>query len=509
MKQIISFAFTHKIKAVAIIALVIAGFTFLGEATTQPEVVEDVLPVVTVTSAANLSGEQEVSTVGTVRAFSEAVITAEVAGRVTSVNATLGQTVLAGFVVATLENSSQQAAVLQAEGVYEAALAAADQSGVGVNEAQTNLKNAQNRAVSTFADTYNTVNGIVRNNIDTFFSNPDSRVPGVKLDAKNNTAFLNNERVAYQSILSNWLIETTALTTDSDLTLALTNASDRVNRTIAIVDVLIAIFNADNTDKAYTDDEMRIFSTTFNGLRSNLLATETAINNSLAALENAEDALRRAEIGATGAQSSASDAQVKQALGSLRAAQANLAKTILRTPIPGTINTIDVRVGDFVGNQQVVARVANNNALEIVTYVGDNELNAFVVGGTVVIEDSFEGTVTEIAPAVDPITRKTEVRIAIETEEIQNGDTVKISKTFTTEADQNQPVIIPISAVKFEIENGYIFTVENNKLVSRPVEIGAVRGGSVEITSGLSQTEEFVLDARGLLADSEVEVRTR
>ena len=72
---------------------------------------------------------------------------------------------------------------------------------------------------------------------------------------------------------------------------------------------------------------------------------------------------------------------------------------------------------------------------------------------------------------------------------------------------KNQPVFIPLSAVKFEIEDGYIFTVENNTLVQKPVELGVVRGGSVEVVSGLSQADEFVLDARGLLADTEVEVR--
>ena len=51
--------------------------------------------------------------------------------------------------------------------------------------------------------------------------------------------------------------------------------------------------------------------------------------------------------------------------------------------------------------------------------------------------------------------------------------------------------------------------VENGRLMSRPVELGIIRGGSVEITSGLTSSEEFVIDARGLLPDSEVEVRNK
>ncbi len=500
----------NKFKVIALIVVIIAAYLFLSGGETAVEEAEEFLPVVTVTSAANLSGDQEVSVVGTVRAFSEAVVTAEATGRVTSVNATLGQTVPAGFVIATLENASERAAVLQAEGSYEAALAASEQSNVGLDEALTGLINAQNNAVSTFESSYNTVNGIVRNNIDAFFANPDARVPGVKVDGKNQTPFLNSERVAYQSLLADWKLETTAITAESDLFLALSNAGDRVDRTIALVDVFLAIFtDTVDPDNSYTEAELLSFSTSFTNLRSTLQSTKSSINSTSASLKNAADAVRRAQIGASGTQSSASDAQVKQALGSLRAAQANLAKTILSTPISGTVNALDIRVGDFVGNQEEVARVANNNALEIVTFVGDKELNAFVVGGSVVIEDSYEGTVTEVAPAVDPLTRKTEVRIAIETDEIQNGDTVTISKTFSSQTVEDQPVTIPLSAVKFEIEDGYIFVVEDGKLQTRPVELGVVRGGSVEITSGLSLTDEFVVDARGLLAETEVEVRTQ
>ena len=488
------------------VVLIVANLLF-GNDKDQADHVNDILPVVTVTSAATLSGDQEVSVVGSVRAFSEAAITTEASGRVTSVNAALGQVVPAGFVLATLENASERAAVLQAEGSYESALAAAQQGNVGLDQANTNLRNAQNSAISTFKSSYNTVNGVVRNNIDAFFGNPDSKVPGVKIEGQ--THFLNSERVAYQNLLSTWQLEVSNLNKDSDLSSALGDAGERVDRTIALTDVFISLFNAPDPDKSYTDDELLTLSTTFTSLRESLLGTKTLINNAEASLENAEDALRRAEIGATGSQGSAADAQVKQALGSLRAAQANLEKTILRTPISGTVNALNVRVGDFVGQQAVAARVANNNALEIVTFVSDKEIAAFAVGEEVVIEDSYIGTVTEIAPAVDPLTRKTEVRIAIETEDIQNGDTVTISKAFATDTQESQPVFIPLSAVKFEIEDGYIFTVENGLLVQKPVELGVVRGGSVEIISGLSQTDEFVLDARGLLSDTEVEVRTQ
>ena len=405
-------AHRYKTGAVLIIfvTLLVIGLN-KGETQTE-EVVAN--PLVSVTTALQYSGTQDFSTIGTVRAFTEAAVTAETAGRVVSVNAQLGQQVPAGFVIATLENASEQAAVLQAEGVYEAALAAAAQSNVGLDEAQTALTSAQNGAVSSVSSAYNTVNGIVRNSIDSFFANPDARVPGLKIDGKGQTLAINDERVAFQTILKEWQSRSNTISVTSDLDAELTYAKTQTERTIALVDTFIDLFNADNADNSYTAAELQTFSTNFTTLRSTLLGTKSALDSAQAALNAARDSVRRSEIAASGSTASASDAQVKQALGALRAAQANLAKTILRTPISGTVNSLSVRAGDFVSNQTVVARVANNNALEILAYVGEKERDAFAVGETVTIDGTMEGVITAIAPAVDANTGKTEIRIGTE-----------------------------------------------------------------------------------------------
>jgi multidrug efflux pump subunit AcrA (membrane-fusion protein) len=112
--------------------------------------------------------------------------------------------------------------------------------------------------------------------------------------------------------------------------------------------------------------------------------------------------------------------------------------------------------------------------------------------------------VTRIAPAVNAGTGKTEVRIASESQDLQNGDSVRVNKEVA--GDTISQVIIPLSAVKFALNDGSVFVIEDNKLVERPVTLGTVRGGSVEILDGLSITDEFVADARGLVAATEVEV---
>ena len=225
-----------------------------------------------------------------------------------------------------------------------------------------------------------------------------------------------------------------------------------------------------------------------------------------AAFEAAKQNLDRANINATGGTTSLASAQLKQALGNLKAAQANLDKTILRSPISGTINSLTVQSGDYISAFKNVAVVANNSALEIVTYVGDTERDNLNVGDKVLIENNYEGVITQIAPAVDGLTRKTEVRIATENSNIKNGDTVKItnhSDSQTTVKD----IKVPLTAVKFEVEDGSIFVVREGKLESVAVKLGNISGNSVTVLEGLSANDEFVIDARGLLSGTQVEIK--
>lgn len=463
--------------------------------------------LVSVTTPAKYLGDESLSLIGSVRAFTEATVTTERSGRVVGVNVKLGQKIQAGTIIATLENALERASVLQAEGVYDAAVAASAQSGVGLNEAQNVLRNAKNSAVSTFKSSYNTVNGIVVNSIDSFFSNPNTGIIGLKIDGRGFTSQLNTERIEYRVLLPTWQSRVNSISIDSELRAELEYAKENTARTINFVDTFLAVFNQQGDSSRYTQAELQSLGSTYTNLRSSLITVQSSINAALSGLTSAEDTVQRAQLSASGGTTSAADAQIKQALGSLRAAQANFAKSILRAPVSGTVNSLSVRTGDFINAFTPVAIVANNNALEIVTYVSDVELASIQKGDEVIVENEYIGRITEIAPAVDVNTHKTEVRIATEGTSIKNGDTVRITKDIVVENKSDNVVRVPLTAIKFERENGLVFIVIDGKLVSRPVTLGTILGNSVEIIDGLSSEEDFVVDVRGLVVGSEVEIK--
>jgi RND family efflux transporter MFP subunit len=491
----------------------IAWFIF-GGSDEAPAALVTPATTVTLLTADSYANENALTLIGTVRAASEARITADRSGRVTSVPVNLGQSVAAGQVIATIENSSEQAAVLQAEGAYQAALAARAQSdldeldrGVGVASAQTALEAARESAVSTYRSAVTTNNAAVRGTIDPFFSDPDGFIPGLTISGKGFTSELNAERVEYQDLLQQYRQQADTVSVDSDLTTELRDLNAYIDRTAEFLDTFIAVLELQTNDARFSNEQIAGFITSFSSARSNLINLAASVEASATAIENAEDAVERARIADVRVSDAprASDAQVTQALGGLRAAQANLAKTILRTPISGTINQLSVQTGDFIGAQQQAALVANNNALEIVTYVSQAERDLLAVGDTLQVE-GVTAIVTAIAPAVDQTVGKIEVRLAATSDDLQNGDTVTVTFVADSQAVVAGPVIVPLAAVKFTQNDGEVFLVRDGLLVSQPVTTGAVQGGGVVITAGLNSDQVFVADARGLQAGTAVTV---
>lgn len=487
-----------RIRAGAVLLFVVVGviaFTELNKAS-EEEVPTDSTKTVFVSDVASLQGNSSFSIVGTVASQSQAKLQAESSGRVTSVSVSLGDTVRAGQVIATLENAAEYASVLQAEGAYDAAVAAASVGDVSVRSAQNAFTGAQNSAVTAYNNAYATLNSIFNTELDEIFVDPDRTYRDVgyrPIDFNQKEGLVDNLYNAYIKTLGNQQPAAQS-EIEGQLSIALSDTEEL----LVLVRHLSTLIRDGERDKVQSPTAIAYLGT-LGSAESRLLAAKAALEGARTSLIAAGEMLEQAQIGGTKTEVSTANAQVKQALGVLRAAQAQYANTIIRTPISGTVNELSVEVGDFVSMQDRIALVANNNALQVTAYIGENDRNRLAVGQSVRIESTKEGVITEIAPAVDSVTKKFEIKIGTDDETLTNGDTVSLTIFDTTEvAEENAPLLVPITAVKFTAQNGVIFFVEDGVLKSVPVTIGSIRGSYVEITDGLDRNAVIVVDARGL-----------
>ncbi len=443
--------------------------------------------IVTLASVGELSGTGgSVDLIGTVRSVTEANILAQNGGTVRSVRTRLGANVPAGFILAELENAAERAVVLQAEGAYDAAVAA--------RSAQS-LPDTQESARDAYRTAFTTLDTTLENDVDTFFGEPTATGPKLLIYPGYEEANrLSRERTRINTLMAGF--EANLAMANSRSPQALLDEAESVTRQVQTFVNQLA--NAANM----RDSRVTAAQT------AALASARTDVNGILSSIASARATLRTSTVSVT----AGADASIKQALGSLRGAQAALEKTFVRAPIGGQVNFLPIRVGDYVTGLQHVATVAQNGALEIVAYVSEDNRDLLVAGGRVIVDTKYEGIITSVAPALDPTTKQIEVHVAVTgTSELVNGQSVHIALPDLAPREETVvvegPILLPLASVKLRAGDRIVFSVgEDNRLVANAVEVGEVRGDRIEIKTMLPKELRIVADARGLSEGEQVQV---
>jgi multidrug resistance efflux pump len=477
------------------------------------------VPTVTVQSINSFGDTSNgVDVLGTVQSVSEADLLAQSGGTVTAVHTTLGATVPAGFVIANLDSAAASASVLQAQGGYDAAVAAQKAVNLQSQNSTGSLLEAQTNVRTGYQSTYTSLQNTISNNVDVFFGDNTPVGPQLLINPLTTADSLPRARRDISALMANYQASVGASASADPLTL-LSNEQAYLSGVSVFLTNLANL--AHTQGSAATPAQLASLATaqsTLNSLIAGVSSSRTAYNAAVTA----------AAVGQTqssgGQGVTSSEANVESALGGLRAAQAVYEKTVVRAPIGGTVNYLNIHVGDSVSANQHVATVARNNALEVVMQLSENDAHRLAVGDTVTIAGSYKGVVTTIAPALNPTTKQIEADVAVsDGATLTNGQSVQVtlptlptdvktsSATKATVATSTAMSIqLPLTAVKLLPSERDVFTVDSTgHLVAHAVEIGDVIGDRIVITTNLDPTLMIVTDARGLAAGDLVLVSTR
>lgn len=364
------------------------------------------------------------------------VVRAEKGGRVNKVSKV--GTVAQGAVIAEIDNAAERAALLQAEGIYEAALAAANRSDISADDARFALTNAKESVVNANRAALTTWNGVLFNTVDELFSNPRASNPGVRIHASGQASDIGEDRVALGNTLDNWQNDVTTVSanqTTAVLVNTIDTAINRVNELAALVDTFIELLPRHPTDEVFTASEISRLQSSFSTARATLNGQRASLEAAKNNLLRAEESVKSAEVGATGGALSAADAQIKQALGAYRAAQASYNKSIVRAPFAGRITSLNTSVGDIINPGSDVAIIVPNEGVETssffnlplsaVKYTPDGAL-VFVIDENNVLNTKTvtTGLVTASYVQVEGLTG--EERIVKDVRGLKAGETVEV-----------------------------------------------------------------------------------
>jgi RND family efflux transporter MFP subunit len=214
----------------------------------------------------------------------------------------------------------------------------------------------------------------------------------------------------------------------------------------------------------------------FDGLRTRGFVTEAELARQKTAVESARARLKAAE-----ASQSESNRQVGY--------------TTLIADSAGVVTALDFNVGQVVAAGQPVLRLARPGEREIEIHVPEGELariksaKAFEITLNARPNQSYPGTLRELAAAADPATRTYAARIMVNA--AQDALNLNMSATVRMIQNSTQTIRLPLSAVftRDGVPRVWKLDTVTSTVRAAVVTTGAVNSNDWQIDSGLNRGE--------------------
>jgi HlyD family secretion protein len=498
---------------------------------------------------------QEVSVTGRVKSAESVDLAFEKSGKVAAINAAVGDKVVADQILASLNNADAQAQLAQAQAtllkeettlqqlkagtraeeiqIARTSVANAEKS---LADAQNNLTIVKNKAAIDLNNLYDDVKDILNDayvkaddavNKQTIgmFTGENSTSPQLTFLADSqSTTDAQGKRVVAGAQLAQFKSESDNLPTDQDgLDSAFIKAE---NHLTIILDFLNSLAGALNNAANLTASTLTSYKYNINLGRTNVTTAltsmttqkqsiitqkatnqnnintaETSLNTAKNTLASAKDNLALKLAGSTPEQIAAQEAQMKYALANIQNYEAQLAKTIIRSPISGVVTKQDMKVGEIITanapeisvlsevNFQIEANVPEADIAKIKT--GDSARVTLDAYGNDVV---FDAQVVAIDPAETIIegvaTYKTTLQFTKEDQRIKSGMTANVD---ILTAQKENVLVVPQRAIIGKNNEKSVKVLEGKNVKEVSVKVG-LKGsdGNVEILEGIKEGDKII-----------------
>jgi RND family efflux transporter MFP subunit len=259
----------------------------------------------------------------------------------------------------------------------------------------------------------------------------------------------------------------------------------------------------------------KLVDETLNQLR----AAEAARLEVAANVETVQAELKVAQARVAQAQADLKAAQASQAVAeaNLRQSETMIGYTKIKAPFDGVITARSVDTGHYVhpasgGSDQPLMVVARSDQVRIFVDVPEMEAPLVDIGDSATIRvqslqnREFTAQVRRTSWALDTTNRSLRTEINMKNDEglLRSGMYARVS--IVLEYRDNVPML-PITAIVRDGDSAFCYCVRDEKVVRTPLQLGMRSGNSVEILSGVDESQLVVLArADGLKDGQQVEV---
>ena len=238
----------------------------------------------------------------------------------------------------------------------------------------------------------------------------------------------------------------------------------------------------------------------------NISTARTNINTAISNLTTAFDQYTSASLSVNISKKDtlAEQAGVEQAEAQVASAEAELAKTILRSPIGGVVTSVDVKLGEIVPASQKILSVISYGEYEVESFVPEADIAKVKIGniakttldayGDGVIFDTQVIKIDPAATVIDGVpTYKVTLKFVNSDDRIRSGMTANLD---ILTAEKNEVLTVPARAVYTKDNEKYVKILQLDNTSTETKVVVGLRGydGRVEIVSGLNEGDKVAYD---------------
>jgi multidrug efflux pump subunit AcrA (membrane-fusion protein) len=239
------------------------------------------------------------------------------------------------------------------------------------------------------------------------------------------------------------------------------------------------------------------------------LGAESLVSQSLLDEARIKQLQMEAEVARLNSSVGSAEARLALKQAERNRAARNLARTQLLAPFAGTVNAVQVQVGDYVTPNQFVAELIDISSLDLYVEVRGNVAQSLQQGQSVdvvVDGDSLQGRVIALQIDPDPVTFTHALRIRVAGTTVRPGQVAQASLPL---GSLSQVTAVPVTAVLFDEGRTFLFRFDADRLALVEVVLGQRVGDLQIVRQGIAASDRIVThDVSALSHDQQVRVIT-
>jgi len=170
----------------------------------------------------------------------------------------------------------------------------------------------------------------------------------------------------------------------------------------------------------------------------------------------------------------------------------NLARTQLLAPFAGSVNAVNVQVGDYVTPGEMVTDLIDTSSLDLYVEVRGDVAQSLQQGQEVdVVIDAvtLPGKVIALQIDPDPVTFTHALRVRVAGTGVRPG---QVAQAHLPLRGLNRVTAVPNTAVLFDEGRTYIFRLDSDRLVLVEVSLGERVGELLAVRQGIDASDRIV-----------------